>query len=200
MPPASTPTSAAAAACWSPARRRRPLPIGARRCGTANDAGLLADPRPHAAPVADGHQPAVRRRRLRRARAGRRAGADADSDGDVRPAGEGVERQDRDDGARPGRRGARAGRAAYLPWDVGGLYYRHSSPAHAALLADVIDQLLPSGRQLRTERASAGRDDADGAAGARRTLVHLVNGTATRTRPTSRRSSCATSASNCPAS
>ena len=41
------------------------------------------------------------------------------------------------------------GRAAYIPWDVGGLYYRHSSEAHRGLLADVIDRLLPGGRQLR---------------------------------------------------
>ncbi len=42
------------------------------------------------------------------------------------------------------------GRAAYLPWDIGGLYYRHSSEAHANLLADLVDHLLPKGRQLRT--------------------------------------------------
>jgi hypothetical protein len=42
-----------------------------------------------------------------------------------------------------------AGRIAYLPWDVGGLYYRHGSAAHAGLMADVIDHLLPSGRQLK---------------------------------------------------
>jgi hypothetical protein len=69
-----------------------------------------------------------------------------------------------------------AGRAAYLPWDVGGLYYRHSSPPHAALVADVINQLLPKGRQLRTSAhplvemtlmAQPARD---------RTLLHLVNG------------------------
>ena len=43
-----------------------------------------------------------------------------------------------------------SGSAAYIPWDVGGLYYRHSSEAHRGLLADVIDRLLPGGRQLRT--------------------------------------------------
>ncbi len=42
------------------------------------------------------------------------------------------------------------GKLAYLPWDVGGLYYRHSSPPHAALVADLIDHLLPGGRQIRT--------------------------------------------------
>lgn len=67
------------------------------------------------------------------------------------------------------------GRVAHVPWDVGGLYYRHSSPGHAGLMADVIDHLLPQGRQLRTgahplveitvmEQPKRGR-----------TLVHLVN-------------------------
>ena len=59
------------------------------------------------------------------------------------------------------------GRAAYIPWDVGGLYYRHSSPAHAALMTDVIDQLLPDWTTAPHVGASAGRDDADDAAGPR---------------------------------
>ena len=42
------------------------------------------------------------------------------------------------------------GRVAHVPWDVGGLYYRHSSQGHAGLMRDVIDHLLPQGRQLRT--------------------------------------------------
>jgi Hypothetical glycosyl hydrolase 6 len=69
------------------------------------------------------------------------------------------------------------GRVAYIPWDVGGLYYRHSSEAHRGLVADVINRLLPAGRQLTTnahplvemtlrEQPSAGRS-----------LIHLVNGT-----------------------
>ena len=58
------------------------------------------------------------------------------------------------------------GRVAYIPWDVGGLYYRHSSQGHAGLMADVIDRLLPDGRQLEDERASARRDHRDGSAGA----------------------------------
>jgi len=44
-----------------------------------------------------------------------------------------------------------AGKLAYLPWDVGGLYYRYSSPGHGGLIADLIDHLLPAGRQLRTD-------------------------------------------------
>jgi hypothetical protein len=41
------------------------------------------------------------------------------------------------------------GRAAWIPWDLAGLYYRHSLPAHAGVLRDVVDRLLPK-RQLRT--------------------------------------------------
>jgi hypothetical protein len=68
-----------------------------------------------------------------------------------------------------------AGRVAFLPWDVGGLYYRISSPSHAALMADLIDQLLPEGRQLKTNahpliEITVMRQRERG-----RTLVHLVN-------------------------
>ena len=40
------------------------------------------------------------------------------------------------------------GRVAWLPWNVGELYYRHSSEAHSRILSDLIDHLLPKGRQL----------------------------------------------------
>lgn len=67
------------------------------------------------------------------------------------------------------------GRIAWLPWDVGGLYYRHGNHNHAALLADLIDHLLPRGRQLRTDahplvEISFMRQEARN-----RTLVHFVN-------------------------
>ena len=68
------------------------------------------------------------------------------------------------------------GRAAYVPWDVGGLYYRHSSPAHAALLADVIDRLLPNGRQLRTSAHPLVELTLMAQPARGRTLVHLING------------------------
>ena len=42
------------------------------------------------------------------------------------------------------------GKVAWLPWDIGSLYYRHSSEAHFRLLGDLIDALLPNGRQLKT--------------------------------------------------
>jgi len=42
------------------------------------------------------------------------------------------------------------GRVAWLPWEIGKLYYLHSSQAHAGLLRDLVDHLLPDGRQLKT--------------------------------------------------
>jgi hypothetical protein len=40
------------------------------------------------------------------------------------------------------------GKVAWLPWDVGGNYYRQSSEAHSRLLSDLIDTMLADGRQL----------------------------------------------------
>lgn len=42
------------------------------------------------------------------------------------------------------------GKVAWLPWNIGELYYKHSSEAHAGLLRDLIDNMLPQGRQLKT--------------------------------------------------
>jgi hypothetical protein len=42
------------------------------------------------------------------------------------------------------------GKLAWLPWNIGGLYYRHSSEAHAKLLSDLVDTMLPQGRQLKS--------------------------------------------------
>ena len=69
------------------------------------------------------------------------------------------------------------GRAAYIPWDVGGLYYRHSSETHRGLLGDVIDRLLPAGRQLRTNAHPLVEMTIMDQPARGRTLVHLVNGT-----------------------
>ncbi|MGH9371186.1 MAG: hypothetical protein ACRD15_06610, partial [Vicinamibacterales bacterium] len=69
------------------------------------------------------------------------------------------------------------GRVAYIPWDVGGLYYRHSSQGHAGLIADVIDHLLPDGRQLKTNAHPLVEMTVMDQPGRRRTLLHLVNGT-----------------------
>ena len=69
------------------------------------------------------------------------------------------------------------GRFAYIPWDVGGLYYRHSSQGHAGLLADVIDRLLPNGRQLKTNAHPLVEMTVMDQPARKRMLVHLVNGT-----------------------
>jgi hypothetical protein len=60
---------------------------------------------------------------------------------------------------------------------VGGLYYRHSSQGHAGLVADVIDSLLPNGRQLKTNAHPLVELTVMDQPARSRTLVHLVNGT-----------------------
>ena len=67
------------------------------------------------------------------------------------------------------------GKIAYIPWDVGGLYYRHSSQGHGALMADVIDRLLPHGRQLKTSAHPLVEITVMRQPWHRRTLVHFVN-------------------------
>jgi hypothetical protein len=69
------------------------------------------------------------------------------------------------------------GQAAYLPWDVGALYYRHSSEAHRGVLADVIDRLLAGGRRLRTNAHPLVEMTLMDQPARGRTLIHLVNGT-----------------------
>ena len=48
-----------------------------------------------------------------------------------------------------------AGRIAYLPWDLGALYDRMAIPSHANLLTDLVDHLLPMGRQLLSDAHSS---------------------------------------------
>jgi hypothetical protein len=69
------------------------------------------------------------------------------------------------------------GRVAYVPWDIGGLYYRHSSEAHANLLSDLVDHLLPAGRQLRTNAHPLVEMTLMDQPARQRSMVHLVNGT-----------------------
>ena len=71
--------------------------------------------------------------------------------------------------------GERGGRIAYVPWDVGGLYYRHSSQAHAGLMTDLIDHLLPDGRQLKSSAHPLVEITVMRQPDRKRTLVHLVN-------------------------
>ncbi len=67
------------------------------------------------------------------------------------------------------------GEVAYVPWDLGGLYYRHGSEAHAGLAADLIDHLLPQGRQLRTNAHPLVEITVMEQRSRHRTLLHLVN-------------------------
>ena len=65
------------------------------------------------------------------------------------------------------------GKIVWLPWDLGILYYLHSLPAHAGLARDLIDQLLPSGRQIRTDAHPLVEMALMKQSG--RTLLHLIN-------------------------
>ncbi len=64
---------------------------------------------------------------------------------------------------------------AYVPWDIGSLYFRHSSPAHAGFMADLIDYLLSGRRQLRTDAHPLVEVTLMRQHDRRRTLVHFVN-------------------------
>jgi len=68
-----------------------------------------------------------------------------------------------------------AGKVAWIPWQVGALYYRHSSAPHAALVADLIDRLLPAGRQLVTNAHPLVEITLMRQPARARTLVHFVN-------------------------
>jgi putative glycosyl hydrolase-like family 6 (GHL6) protein len=64
------------------------------------------------------------------------------------------------------------GTVTWIPWNLGGMYYRHSLPAHAGLFRDLLNRILPR-RQLRSnahplvEMALMRQR--------RRTLLHLIN-------------------------
>jgi hypothetical protein len=68
------------------------------------------------------------------------------------------------------------GAVTWIPWDLGGLYYRLSLPAHALFFRDVIDGLNPS-RQLKTNAHALVEITVMKQAG--QTLVHLINLTGT---------------------
>ncbi|MGE3692989.1 MAG: hypothetical protein AB7F98_16565 [Novosphingobium sp.] len=42
------------------------------------------------------------------------------------------------------------GTVAWLPWDIAGHYYRYSLESHRGILTNLIDRLLPSGRDIRS--------------------------------------------------
>jgi Hypothetical glycosyl hydrolase 6 len=68
------------------------------------------------------------------------------------------------------------GVVTWIPWDLGGLYYRLSLPAHALLFRDVVDQLNPE-RQLKTNAHPLVEVTLMKQGG--QTLVHLINMTGT---------------------
>jgi len=68
-----------------------------------------------------------------------------------------------------------SGEVVYVPWDVGSLYYRQSSPAHAGFMADLVDHLLSGGRQLRTNAHPLVEITVMRQEDKRRTLIHFVN-------------------------
>jgi len=64
------------------------------------------------------------------------------------------------------------GAVAWIPWDLGGMYYRHSLNSHAGLFRDVLDRLdLP--RQIRTNAHPLVEMSLMRQSG--RTLLHLIN-------------------------
>jgi hypothetical protein len=67
------------------------------------------------------------------------------------------------------------GKVAYVPWDIGGLYYRHSSQGHAGLMTDLVDLLLPRGRQLRTDAHPLVEITVMEQPRRKRLLIHFVN-------------------------
>lgn len=68
-----------------------------------------------------------------------------------------------------------AGRLAYLPWDLGALYDRLALPAHAQLLTDLLDQLLPGGRQLESDAHSSVEMVLSYQQKTGRLMLHLIN-------------------------
>ncbi len=67
------------------------------------------------------------------------------------------------------------GQMVYVPWDIGTLYYRHSSHTHAGLLRDLIDGLLPQGRQLIADAHPLVEISLMRQPARRRLLIHLIN-------------------------
>ena len=65
-----------------------------------------------------------------------------------------------------------SGEVCWIPWNLTGMYHRHSLPAHAGLFRDLVDSLLRK-RQLRTNahplvEVSLQKQGS-------RTLLHLIN-------------------------
>ena len=79
------------------------------------------------------------------------------------------------------------GTVAWMPWDLGALYYRQSLPAHAGLFHDVVDAVV-SAAQLTTNAHPLVEMTLMQQGG--RTLMHLINLADIRRRDISRRCRC----------
>jgi hypothetical protein len=66
-----------------------------------------------------------------------------------------------------------AGKAVWLPWDLGALYYRHSLPPYAGLFRDLVDRLLARKRQVTTDAHPLVEISLMKQGG--RQLLHLIN-------------------------
>jgi hypothetical protein len=68
------------------------------------------------------------------------------------------------------------GKLAYIPWDLGDLYYRASAVYHSAIVGDLVDYLLlPKGRQLKTNAHPMVEMTLEQQRQQGRTLVHFIN-------------------------
>lgn len=68
-----------------------------------------------------------------------------------------------------------SGQLAYIPWDIGDLYYRASVTPHVGLVGDLVDKLLPNGRQILTNAHPMVQLTLQRQQAHDRMLVHLVN-------------------------
>jgi hypothetical protein len=64
------------------------------------------------------------------------------------------------------------GSVVWIPWNLGGMYYRHSLPSHAGLFRDVLNRVNPQ-RQVRTNAHPLVEMTLMRQKG--RTLLHLIN-------------------------
>ncbi len=68
-----------------------------------------------------------------------------------------------------------AGQMAYIPWDVGSLYYKYSNENHRLFVSDLIDHLIRGDRQLRTDAHPLVEMTLTRQPGSDQLLLHLVN-------------------------
>lgn len=67
------------------------------------------------------------------------------------------------------------GNISYLPWNLGALYDRLAIPSHAQLLTDLLDQVLPNGRQIITDAHSSIEMVLSYKKDTNKTILHLIN-------------------------